>query len=189
MPKDGQDGKIEVNENDILTNFPHAPGCFLCFDHHSSVKLHNSSAHDDRYILQPDTDSAARIVFDYFGGAGRFLGISEDLMTAVDKADAARFEREDVWHPTGWDLMSFSLDARTGLGRFRTFLVSYDQLMLDLIDYCKDHTIDKILLLPDVKEWVDFLLGTYRIHGRTCSTLFGRSRQLGCARSARRRDH
>lgn len=157
-PKDVQDGKIEVNENDILTNLPYVPGCFLCFDHHSSEKLRNSGIQDDRYVLQADADSAARVVFDYFGGAERFPGISEEMMTAVDKADAARFEREDVLNPKGWDLMSFLMDARTGLGRFRTFRVSNYQLMMDLIDYCKDHTIDEILALPDVKERVDLYL-------------------------------
>jgi nanoRNase/pAp phosphatase (c-di-AMP/oligoRNAs hydrolase) len=157
-PKDVQDGKIEVNENDILTNLPYAPGCFLCFDHHSSEQLRNSGIQDDRYVLRADADSAARVVFDYFGGAERFLGISEEMMTAVDKADSARFEREDVLNPTGWDLMSFLMDARTGLGRFRTFRVSNYQLMMDLIDYCKDHTIDEILALPDVKERVDLYL-------------------------------
>ncbi len=118
-PKDFQDGKIEVNENDILTNLPCVPGCFLCFDHDSSEKLRNSGIQDDRYVLQ---------------------------------ADSARFECEDVLNPTGWGLMSFLMDARTGLGRFRTFRVSNYQLMMDRIDYRKGHTIDEILTLPDVKE-------------------------------------
>lgn len=47
------------------------------------------------------------------------------------------------------------MDSRTGLGRFRDFRVSNYQLMMDLIDYCKDHNIDDILALPDVKERVD----------------------------------
>ena len=35
-PKDVQDGKVEVTENDILANVPYAPGCGMWFDHHSS---------------------------------------------------------------------------------------------------------------------------------------------------------
>jgi nanoRNase/pAp phosphatase (c-di-AMP/oligoRNAs hydrolase) len=48
------------------------------------------------------------------------------------------------------------MDARTGLGRFRDFNISNYQLMMKLIDYCREHhTIDEILKLPDVKERVD----------------------------------
>jgi len=76
-------------------------------------------------------------------------------MAAVDKADSARFEMEEVLHPEGWVLLNFLMDARTGLGRFRDFRISNYALMMDLIDYCKDHSIDEILKLPDVKERVD----------------------------------
>lgn len=154
-PKDVQDGKIEVGENDILTNLPYVPGCYRCFDHHASEQIRNSGVQDESYVLQPDADSAARVVYDYYGGAERFKNISDEMMSAVDKADAAKFEREDVLEPTGWDLMSFLMDARTGLGRFRNFRVSNYQLMMDLIDYCKDHTIEETLELPDVRERVD----------------------------------
>jgi len=47
------------------------------------------------------------------------------------------------------------MDPRTGLGRFREFRVSNYQLMMDLIAYCADHSIEQILALPDVKERVD----------------------------------
>jgi len=157
-PKDVQDGKIEVTENDILTNLPYVPGCYRCFDHHASEQIRNSDVNDDTYVLQPEADSAARVVYDYFGGAERFPEISDEMMVAVDKADAAKFDREDVLEPGGWALLSFLMDARTGLGRFRTFRVSNYQLMMDLIDYCKDHTIEQILDLPDVKERVDLYM-------------------------------
>ena len=47
------------------------------------------------------------------------------------------------------------MDARTGLGRFREFKISNYTLMMDLIKYCRNHNIDEILALPDVKERVD----------------------------------
>jgi nanoRNase/pAp phosphatase (c-di-AMP/oligoRNAs hydrolase) len=48
------------------------------------------------------------------------------------------------------------MDARTGLGRFRDFNISNYQLMMKLIDHCRNHdTIEDILQLPDVKERVD----------------------------------
>ncbi len=153
-PKDVQDGKIEVNDRDILTNLPYVVGCHLCFDHHASEEVRTAEFHAENHVLDAQADSAARVVYEYFGGAQRFPNISVDMMEAVDKADAARFTRDDVLNPQGWPLLSFLMDARTGLGRFREFRVSNYQLMMDLIAYCKDHTIEDILSLPDVQERV-----------------------------------
>jgi len=159
-PKDVQDGKVDVNDRDILTNLPFAPGCHLCFDHHASEVLRNEGLVLDNYILSANADSAARVVYDYFGGAERFPSISTEMLAAVDKADSARFSMEDVLRPEGWELLSFLMDARTGLGRFRDFTVSNYQLMMNLIDDCKNHTIDEILALPNVQERVSL----YREH-------------------------
>ena len=152
-PKDMQDGKIEINNRDITTNLPYVPGVHLAFDHHSSEILRN--AEYDNHIIDPKAPSAARVVFDYYGGFTRFPNISAEMMAAVDKADSAQFSREDILQPKGWELLSFLMDARTGLGRFRSFRISNYQLMMNLIDYCRNHTIEEILQLPDVKERVD----------------------------------
>jgi nanoRNase/pAp phosphatase (c-di-AMP/oligoRNAs hydrolase) len=152
-PKDMQDGKIEVSARDISTNLPYVPGVHLAFDHHLSETIRNVK--HDNHIIDPDAPSAARVVFDHYGGKARFPNISDAMMTAVDKADAAQFSKDDILDPQDWDLLSFLMDARTGLGRFRTFRVSNYQLMMDLIDYCRDHGIEDILTLPDVKERVD----------------------------------
>lgn len=152
-PKDMQDGKIEINNQDITTNLPYVPGVHLAFDHHSSEVLRN--AEYDNHIIDPKAPSAARVVFDYYGGFTRFPNISAEMMAAVDKADSAQFSKQDILEPQGWELLSFLMDARTGLGRFRTFRISNYQLMMNLIDYCRNHTIDEILQLPDVKERVD----------------------------------
>lgn len=154
-PKDMQDGTIEVTENDILTNVPYVDGCHLCFDHHDSEEIRGEGEERDNHVLEANADSAARVVYNYYGGKEQFAAISDDMMEAVDKADAAKFSREDVLAPEGWELLSFLMDARTGLGRFRTFRVSNYQLMMDLIDYCRDHSIEEILALPDVAERVE----------------------------------
>ncbi len=78
------------------------------------------------------------------------------MMEAVDKGDSAQYGLQEVLAPRNWELLNFLMDARTGLGRFREFRISNYQLMMDLIDYCKDSTIEEILALPDVKERVDF---------------------------------
>jgi len=152
-PKDMQDGKIEITDNDITTNLPYVEGVYLAFDHHLSEQLRVGK--HENHIIDPDAPSAARVVYEYYGGKERFKDISTDMMEAVDKGDSAQFTQEEVLHPEGWVLLNFLMDARTGLGRFRQFRISNYHLMMDLIDYCKNHTIDEILKLPDVKERVE----------------------------------
>ena len=155
-PKDVQDGKVELSENDITTNLPFDPRVGLAFDHHESEMLRNNAeAFKDKYYIEPDARSAARVVYNYYGGADTFKRISEEIMTAVDKGDSADFTLEEILHPEGWVLLNYLMDPRTGLGRFRTFRISNYDLMMELIDYCMNHTIDEILDLPDVKERVD----------------------------------
>ena len=160
-PKDVQDGKVAVTDRDIITNLPYVPGCGWCFDHHASEAVRNDGKPTPNYILEPDAKSAARVVYDHFGGAARFPHIGLDMMEAVDKADSAGFSIDDVLEPKGWELLSFLMDARTGLGRFRDFRVSNYQLMMMLIDCCRDLTIDAILALPDVKERVDLFFAQH----------------------------
>lgn len=162
-PKDVQDGKVAVTADDILTNLPYVPGCGLCFDHHASEAVRNGGRPTPNYILQPDAKSAARVVYDHFGGAARFPRVSVEMMEAVDKADSAGFSEDDVLEPKGWELLSFLMDARTGLGRFRDFRVSNYQLMMMLIDFCRDHSIAEILGLPDVKERVDLFFAQHAL--------------------------
>lgn len=153
-PKDMQDGKIAISENDITTNLPYVPGAYLAFDHHLSETIRIQGQHSN-HIIDPNSPSAARVVYNYFGGKERFQNISDEMMAAVDQADSAQYALDDILHPQKWALLNFLMDARTGLGRFRNFRISNYNLMMDLIDYCRDHTIDEILELPDVKERVD----------------------------------
>ncbi|MFW6251531.1 MAG: exopolyphosphatase, partial [Alkalispirochaetaceae bacterium] len=153
-PKDMQDGLIGISEHDITTNLPYVPGVHLAFDHHYSEALRLQKT-PDNCIIDPDAPSTARVVFNYYGGKKRFSRVAPDMLEAVDKADSAQFTQEEVLHPTGWVLLNFIMDARTGLGRFRNFRISNYQLMMDLIDYCRDHTIDEILELSDVQERVE----------------------------------
>ena len=152
-PKDMQDSKIQIGENDITTNLPYVEGVHLSFDHHLSETIRNKER--DNHIIIPDAPSAARVVYEYYGGKDRFADKFNDMMEAVDKADSAQFNRKDILNPQGWELLSFIMDARTGLGRFRDFRISNYQLMMELIDYCRNHTIDEIMELPDVKERVE----------------------------------
>ncbi len=153
-PKDMQDGLVEVSDRDITTNLPYVDGVHLAFDHHLSETIRNEGKKEN-HIIDPKAPSAARVVYDHFGGLNTFPAEWSEMMDAVDKADSAQFNMDDVLEPKGWELLSFLMDARTGLGRYRNFRISNYNLMMELIDFCKDHPIEEILELPDVKERVE----------------------------------
>jgi nanoRNase/pAp phosphatase (c-di-AMP/oligoRNAs hydrolase) len=153
-PKDMQDGKIAITSRDITTNLPYVPGAHLAFDHHASETVRNTGEHAN-HLIDATAPSAARVVYRHYGGKATFPRVSDEMMDAVDKADSAQYSREDILNPQGWVLLNYLMDSRTGLGRFRDFRISNYTLMMALIDYCRDHTIEQILALPDVKERVD----------------------------------
>lgn len=157
-PKDMQDGKIEITKNDITTNLPYVEGVHMAFDHHLSETMRLSDQ-PDNYIIDPNAPSAARVLFNYFGGEVKFTRRWEEILEAVDKADSANFKREEIIKPSGWVLLNFLMDPRTGLGRFRNFRISNYQLMMDLIDKCKTMTINQIIEIPDIQERLELYFG------------------------------
>jgi nanoRNase/pAp phosphatase (c-di-AMP/oligoRNAs hydrolase) len=175
-PKDVQDGKVELTAGDITTNLPYRPEVALSFDHHAS-ELRRVVGERDNRVMAADAQSAARVVYDHFGGAATFPRVSVEMMEAVDRADAAQLSMEDILDPQGWILLSFLMDPRTGLGRFREFRISNYQLMMKLIDSCLNLSIDEILESFDVAERV----ALYREHAdaaveqiRRCSIVHDR---------------
>ncbi|MDR1692470.1 MAG: exopolyphosphatase [Oscillospiraceae bacterium] len=151
-PKDIQDGLVEVSADDVLANIPFVPGCGLWFDHHTSEHERIKTLGDVSFTGESRlADSAARVIYEYYGGAGRLPHMAE-MVEAVDKVDAAKLTREEVLDPRGWVLLGFLMDPRTGLGRFREFRISNYELMEKLIDACRSQTIGEILADPDVAE-------------------------------------
>jgi len=157
-PKDMQDGNVPVSDKDITTNLPYVESVHLCFDHHVSELERVGS--QDNLINDPDAPSAARVVYEHFGGNDGFPEISTELMEAVDQADAAQYTAEDIMAPEKWTLLNFIMDPRTGIDRFKEFAISNDQLMTDLMTYCRHNPVEEILTLPDVSERV----ATYNYH-------------------------
>ncbi len=155
-PKDMQDGKVQVGANDLLANVPFVPGCGLWFDHHSSEE--ERLAKNERIVFKGASyraPSCARVIYDHFGGAPTFAKFDANgLMDAVDRSDSGSLTEEEIKNPTGWVLLSFIMDPRTGLGRFKDYRISNHALMKDMIGYCRTLTIDEILALPDVQERV-----------------------------------
>src|ERR1700751_4527436 len=81
-PKDVQDGKVALTADDITTNLPYRPEVALSFDHHSSEELRVVEDAGNR-VMASRADSAARVVYDHFGGAARFPRVSAEMMEAV----------------------------------------------------------------------------------------------------------
>ena len=153
-PKDMQDGKIEIGPGDITTNLPYVEGAHIAFDHHSSENVRNVGKRGN-HVIHEHAPSAARVVYESYGGSKRFPASFDDMMYAVDKGDSADFTLDEILDPKGWVLLNYVMDSRTGLGRFREFRVSNYQLMMDLINYVANHNIEEVLALQDVEERVD----------------------------------
>ena len=175
-PKDMQDRTILISGTDITTNLPYVDGVHLAFDHHSSEVSRADGKTPKNHIIDPEAPSAVRVVYDHYGGKDKFPSISDDMMDAVDKGDSAQFSEDEILNADGWPLLNYLMDARTGLGRFRDFRVSNYNLMMQLINYCRDHTVDEILALPDVAERVDLYndhLESSKEQIKRCTTVHG----------------
>lgn len=174
-PKDMQDGKIDIGPRDITANLPYVPGAAMVFDHHAS-EMDRVGPQGETWINIPDAPSAAQVIYQHYGAAERFSKVNPDMMSAVNKADSAQFNEKDILDPEGWELLSFLMDSRTGLGRFRTFRISNYQLMMELIDLLLITDIKDILNHPDVRERVEIYKEHQEKHKeqiRRCSQVHG----------------
>jgi nanoRNase/pAp phosphatase (c-di-AMP/oligoRNAs hydrolase) len=164
-PKDVQDGKVEVCDRDILANLPYTEGAYLVFDHHMSetMRIYDTP---ENHIIEGQAPSAARVVYNYYGGKLKFPNISQAMMQAVDKCDSAQFDLDDILHPKDWVLLSFLMDSRTGLGRFREFTISNYALMMELVEACRHQTIEEIMQLPNIQERVELYFTQQEIFKR-----------------------
>ncbi|MDR1787111.1 MAG: exopolyphosphatase [Treponema sp.] len=152
-PKDIQDGLLQVGDQDILANIPYVPGCKLWFDHHSSESERLGKQTFFEGVSRP-APSCARVVYDYYGGDARLARFGE-MIRYVDKVDSGSLTPDEIVKPSGWVLLGFIMDPRTGLGRLKRFTVGNFELMQELARACAEKNIEDILALPNVKERVD----------------------------------
>jgi oligoribonuclease NrnB/cAMP/cGMP phosphodiesterase (DHH superfamily) len=153
-PKDLQDNKIEVTENDVIANVPFVEGCSLWFDHHSSEheRLQLEGKFKGASELAP---SAAQVVYNYFVENEAYaekLMKFEKLVQIVGVADSAQFTLDDILNPRGWTMLAFIADPRTGLGYKRNFRISNFELMKSLPKLLRTKSLDDILAIPDFQE-------------------------------------
>lgn len=152
-PKDIQDGIINVTPQDILVNIPYVPGCGMWFDHHTSEAERGAAEGLEYAGASWPAPSCARVIYEHYGGDEK-LGKFKEMLEAADKADAAQFTRDEILNPTSWVMLSFIMDPRTGLGRYRDYRISNYQLMMMLIEELRTKSVEEILALPDVQERV-----------------------------------
>ena len=151
-PKDIQDGLVEATKNDILANVPYIHGCGLWFDHHSSEE--ERLGYDITFEgVSKKAPSCARVIYDYYGGEQK-LGKYAEMVKYADKMDSANLTVDEIMNPSGWVLLGFIADPRTGLGRIHSFTISNFELMKKLAKDTFSKPIEEILELPDVKERV-----------------------------------
>ena len=151
-PKDVQDGKVACGPDDVLANVPYAPGCGLWFDHHTS-ETERLGAISFEGASKP-YPSCARVIWEYYGGHKTFPERFDTMLAFVDRCDSGNLTREEVAGPEGWILLSFIMDPRTGLGRYRDYRISNYQLMMRMVDLCRTEPVETILADPDVAERV-----------------------------------
>jgi len=174
-PRDIQDGAVEVGRADILTNLPYDPRCGMWFDHHSSEVLREDipASFEGRVEVAP---SCARVIANHYGSA-RFERL-EALLFFVDKVDSANLTQEEVLNPTGWILIGFLCDPRTGLGKFHDYVISNRDLMTRLISLFGTHSANEILRMRDVRERADRY---FELQAEHLAMLRERARQEGNA--------
>jgi len=155
-PNDLQNNKIYVTENDVIANAPYAQGCGLWFDHHSSeyerLKLNGIFTGASKLV-----PSAAQVIYDYYknlNGHHRRLKQFKTLVKVANIVDSAQFTRDDILNPSGWILLAFITDPRTGLGRKHDFRISNLELMRQLPKLLCTKTVEEILAEPDFQERV-----------------------------------
>ncbi|MDD5556578.1 MAG: exopolyphosphatase [bacterium] len=153
-PKDVQDGRVALSDRDITANLPWVEDVHLAFDHHSSETIREKGERPNR-VLDPTAPSTARLIWRHFGGAERFPASFADLLDALDKCDGGRLTEEEVLHPSGWVLLYFIVDIRTGLGRFKDYREETHDFLMTLVDHFREGTIEGALALPSVRERVD----------------------------------
>ncbi len=157
-PKDVQDGKIQIDSNDIVTNLPYVDSAYMAFDYKYEHNIKLNSHH----ALFTDANSASEIIYEYYNCSENFSKDIYNLVEVANRSNLANYTKEEILNPKGWDLLTFITDPRTGLGRFKDFKISNYALMKKLVDLILDYEVDEILTSEDVKERVD-LYNKYQV--------------------------
>jgi hypothetical protein len=146
-PQDITDKKFEIKKNDIIANLPYHPNCAMWFDHHEFT-IGSERPPDTFKGKHEIAPSVARVIYDYY--ASDKLEPYEDLVKETDRFDSAQLTFQDVLNPKGIILLGFTIDARTGIGKFKEYFVL-------LVNWLKSLPIEEVLSQSLVKKRVQLL--------------------------------
>jgi nanoRNase/pAp phosphatase (c-di-AMP/oligoRNAs hydrolase) len=146
-PQDITDKKFEIKENDIMANLPYHPNCAIWFDHHQLTESNEEPPENYRgkHAIEP---SVARVIYDYYSSDK--LRKFEKLVAETDRFDSAQLSMQDVTDPQGEILLGFTIDGRTGIGKFKDYFMS-------LVDRLKEMPVEDVLKQPEVAERVKLM--------------------------------
>ena len=100
-----QAGKIFFNKYDIIADLPFDRRCGMWFDHHESSKPSEGRAFNGAWGAKP---SAARVIYDW--AENPYLDKFAAALEEVDKIDSGLVPIEQARNPTGWFLISNTLE-------------------------------------------------------------------------------
>ena len=143
-PQDVSERRVSIGAGDVLANVPYHPACGMWFDNHllTDPKAMPPAGFKGRYGKAP---SAARLVYEHYAPTHPGIARHEKLVSETDRLDSAQLTLEDVVSPSGYVLLGFTLDPRTGLGSLREY---FDVLLPAL----RRKPIEAVLELPVVRE-------------------------------------
>ena len=143
-PQDVSERRVSIGAGDVLANVPYHPACGMWFDNHllTDPKAMPPAGFKGRYGKAP---SAARLVYEHYAPTHPGIARHEKLVAETDRLDSAQLTLEDVVSPSGYVLLGFTLDPRTGLGSLREY---FDVLLPAL----RRKPIEAVLELPVVRE-------------------------------------
>jgi hypothetical protein len=146
-PQDITDNKFDIKDNDIMANLPYHPNCAIWFDHHQLTDSNEKPPehYEGRHAIEP---SVARVIYDYY--TSDKLKRFEKLIDETDRFDSAQLTSEDVTDPQGAILLGFTIDGRTGIGRFKDYF-------MNLVGWLKEMSVDEVLQQPEVAERVKLM--------------------------------
>jgi hypothetical protein len=117
-----QAGKIPFRKTDIIADLPYDKRCGMWFDHHESSKPkeghhedgQTSPRHDSGVVKKfegswKDAPSAARVAYDYYENP--YLEKFAAALAEVDRIDSGKVAREEAENPSGWFLLSNTLES------------------------------------------------------------------------------
>jgi len=146
-PQDITDKKFEITEDDVMANLPYHPKCLMWFDHHELTESNEKPPENfkGRHAIAP---SVSRVIYEYYNSDK--LAKYEYLVAETDRLDSANINIEEVVNPGGIILLGFTIDSRSGIGRFNKYFV-------ELVSWLKTMPIEQVLQQPEVVERVKVL--------------------------------